>query len=98
MTYNSIHELAHSIYAHHTEFDGHMAGETRIFNTLMRTRDFLRREKAAVSANFEARMQYTDENGWHVVPTVITIGLAGDGLEYTERTARPTATWKAQWG
>ena len=90
MTYTNMIDLADFICRHHTMFaQKRIGGPTQtawVFDKLMRLRDFLRKDPAAVGATFEAEMFYYDPV-YRTVPTYITLDLDGeDGLRYTEVT------------
>lgn len=84
MTFKSVNELSDFINHHHYSFEGHRIffGCENIctFSTLIRAVDYLKKEKAAQSANFDAEIMVRGL----VIPSTITIGIAEDGITYTE--------------
>ena len=84
MTY-SVQETTDLIVKYHSHFAGHKCSRSgvRVWDTLMRTVDFLKSEKAAESCTFDAMIEPALTGG-EVVNTQITISLDGDGLRYEE--------------
>lgn len=84
MTYTA-ESLAELIFHNHTEFAGRTAQYGDILNTLRKTRHFLEAEGPARSANFDARIYIA--GSYNSLPSVITVGLDGDGLTFREQRA-----------
>ena len=84
MTFKSVHELADFINQHHYRFAEHRifvgCENVNTFGTLMRAISYLKKEKAAQSANFDAEIMVRGL----VIPSTITIGITEDGISYTE--------------
>ena len=87
-TFTSIHELVDFINHNHFSFAGHEiyfgCANVRTFDTITRTLDYLKSEKPAISADFDAEFMHMGEK----VPTIITIGLDNHGITYTEHIKR----------
>lgn len=87
MTFNTEIELAEFINRNHYTFNGRHtgagvgAGTPMTFDSLMRTFDYLKKEKAAKSANFNASIYV----GGKTIPTIITVGIVDNGFSYSEK-------------
>lgn len=90
MIYTNTHELKDHIARHHRTFAGRTASSPLTFRAIMEARGTFRKpeNKAVTGISYEAEMEYYDERGHYtVVPTIITLAPAEDGLGYSERRA-----------
>ena len=87
-TFTSVHELANFININHSTFAGHRiafgCANVRTFDVIMRTLDYLKAEKSAISANFDAEFMQIGK----IIPTTITIGMDDNGITYMEHIKR----------
>ena len=84
MFFTSTHDLADHVARNHFSFNGHrcrIGASVRVFDTIMRCADYLRKEPAAVSCSFGA-IANIDSNP---VNTIITISISGSGIICEER-------------
>lgn len=88
MTFTSVHTLADFINRNHFNFAGHRiavgCANVRTFDTIMRAVDFLKAEKAATSADFDAGFMQMGK----AIQTTITIGISDFGISYAEHIKR----------
>lgn len=88
MFFASAHDLSDHIARHHFSFNGHscrarFGASVRVFDTIMRCADYLKKEPAAVSCDFEAVMDADSVP----VNTIITISVSDSGFICSERTS-----------
>lgn len=87
-TFTSANELTDFINRNHSAFAGHRiafgCANVRTFDAIMRTLDYLKAEKSARSADFDAEFMRVGK----IIPTTITIGIDDNGITYTERIKR----------
>lgn len=79
-----ILDLADSINRHHKTFAGHLTSPSsaRVYDSLMRIHDYLVNEPAAKSVNYDAELEFYDNDGFQVRPTTITVWLTENPEKY----------------
>lgn len=87
MTYSSVFDLTKFIVSKHSHFAGHKCSPSgvRVYDTLMRVKDFLKSDPAAIYCIFDATLDPALVGG-QVVNTQIRISLDGEGMRYEETT------------
>lgn len=87
MFFTSANDLSDYIARNHFSFNGHrcrIGASVRVFDTIMRCADYLRKEPAAVSCSFNA-IANIDSNP---VNTIITISISNSGFICEERISK----------
>lgn len=90
MFFAFANDLSEHIARNHFSFNGHrcrIGASVRVFDTIMRCADYLRKEPAAVSCSFNA-IANIDSNP---VNTIITISISDSGFICEERISKSSS-------